>query len=127
LKIEEVITNRKSKGDRDDKCEKTEHEAFIFIFPEFTEVEFKAGDKHNIEKADSRKQVYGRVLLNEKKPVGADDDPGDDKSDNSGNLKPIENNRNQQDDEQDDREDQDRIGKRRLKFMKKTIPKIHAT
>ena len=56
--------------------------------------------------------------------MGANNNSGDDQTDDTWNLKSIEYERNQQDDEKNNGKNQDGIGERRLEFMKDVVPEL---
>src|SRR5690606_5409107 len=92
----QIVTHGEPNGNGKQEGEKPKNKTLVLVLVELIHVQFKPGDEHDVQQADGRKKINGRILLNEKQTVRTDNHPGQNQSDDTGYFEPVEDDRREE-------------------------------
>ena len=84
--LKEEPANRITNGQGNHKCEESEYQTFVFVFGKTFQIKFESSQKHNVQKANRRKEVDRRIFGNQIQSVRTNDYTGKYQSDDAGNF-----------------------------------------
>jgi len=82
--LKEVPANRITNGQRNYKCKESKYQTFVFVFGKTFQIKLETCQKHNVQKANRRKEVDRRIFGNQIQSVRTNDYTGKYQSDDAG-------------------------------------------